>query len=583
MVGHDQQWTQAVTLHRAGQHAAAEKLYLGCLAMAPERTDVLYALGRVYYEQGKLDESIQVLSRAVKLAPLNSSFRYSLASILQMIGKYPEAEKNFRKILEIDQDHTAAHIGLGINLYNRDHFISAIELFSRAGQLEPENQKAHYNLALAYIRAGDTMEADASLRRALEINPHAAAIHSCYLLNLHYHGTLPNRQVFSEHHRWAQLHEAPLARHTMRPERRTVPGRKTRIAYVSADFRRHSVASFITPVLRAHDHRRFEIICYSDVKNPDGVTERIKSYADEWYNVCALDDRQLAEKIHSDGIDIFVDLAGHTNGNRLLAFAYRPAPVQLTYLGYPDTTGMSAMDARITDHWADPAGDADQYCSERLVRLPGGFLCYEPPVAAPEVSSLPAQASGQITFGSFNNLAKITPQAVSAWSEILAAVPDSRLLIKARGLDDARLGEGLKGRFLARGVSAGRIELSGHITDYADHLGYYRRVDVALDTFPYNGTTTTCEALWMGVPVITLAGNNHAGRVGSSLLSRLGLEAYIAGSRAAYVGLAVEQAGKVDELASFRAGLRGRMLDSPLTNPESLCRELEAAYTEMLE
>jgi predicted O-linked N-acetylglucosamine transferase (SPINDLY family) len=305
-------------------------------------------------------------------------------------------------------------------------------------------------------------------------------------------------------------------------------------------------------------------------------------YADQWHDISRLADEQLAEKIYSDNIDILVDLAGHTNGNRLVVFAHKPSPVQVTYLGYPDTTGMSRMDARITDQWADPEGEADRNCSERLVRLPCGFLCFQPPDESPGVSAAPSLAEGRITFGSFNNLAKITPEVISAWADILRQTPAGRLIVKSRGLDDSGAGERLKAMFMECGAAADQIVLSGHIQGYRDHMEYYANIDIALDTFPYNGTTTTCEALWMGVPVVTLSGHNHAGRVGVSLLSRLGLHGYIAGSVRDYVGLAAGQAGKLHELAALRRTLRAKMADSPLTRSKEFCHYLETAYSSLM-
>jgi predicted O-linked N-acetylglucosamine transferase (SPINDLY family) len=359
------------------------------------------------------------------------------------------------------------------------------------------------------------------------------------------------------------------------------PERRLRVGYVSPDFREHSVSAFLDPVIAGHDRRWFEVFCYAEVVRPDDTTARFRGLSDGWCSTLGMTDGAVAGRIRDDGIDILVDLAGHTAGNRLRVFAERPAPVQVTWLGYPNTTGLSAMDYRLSDAVADPAGEADALHSETLVRLANGFLCFAPPADAPEVGETPALATGQVTFGSFNNLAKVTPDVVEAWADILNRIPNSRLVLKSRPLADEKTRERYLEMFGAHGVDPGRVELCSWIASKSGHLGAYERLDIGLDPFPYNGTTTTCEALWMGVPVVTLGGDRHAGRVGASILARVGLAGLVAETKADYVEQAVALAGDLDRLSALRGGLRSRMEKSPLCDAGGFARDIEAAYREM--
>ena len=331
-------------------------------------------------------------------------------------------------------------------------------------------------------------------------------------------------------------------------------------------------------MIAAHDHRAFEIYCYSDVEQPDAVTERFRGHADQWRDVAGTSDAALAELVRRDQIDILVDLAGHIGGNRLLALARKPAPVQVTYIGYQNTTGMSAMDYRLTDEHADPPGMTDGYYAERLVRLPRAFFCYQPPDFAPEVNALPALETGRVTFGSLNQPFKIRPAAWQAWSRILAAVPNSRLLVLGHaGSQFERHGREI---VAAAGVDPARVEVVNQ-RPRSEYLRLHHEIDIALDSFPLGGHTTVCEALWMGVPSVMLEGGSYASRFGGSALVNLGLTDLIARSGDEYVEIAVRLAGQLDRLAELRRTMRGRMQDSPLLDAAGFARNLEDAYRRM--
>ncbi|HMD55082.1 MAG TPA: hypothetical protein VKJ65_11085, partial [Phycisphaerae bacterium] len=352
--------------------------------------------------------------------------------------------------------------------------------------------------------------------------------------------------------------------------------------YVSGDFREHSVTYFLQGLFAAHDPGQVEIFCYADLRNSDHVTSRLKSFVHHWQNITGKSDSDVAEIIRRDGIDILLDLAGHTADNRLLAFARKPAPVQVTYLGYPGTTGLGTVDYRFTDAYADPPGQDDKFYSEKLLRLNNTFLCYEPPDVAPPVGPLPAlKRSGAIIFGCLNMLPKINAKVVELWAQILKQTPESRMLLKNASLSDLSAREHLLQLFTNCGIGPDRLELHGWMASSKEHLQLYNQIDLALDTFPYNGTTTTCEALWMGVPVVTLAGHVHMSRVGVSLLSNAGLPELIAQTPEEYVQIAVKLAGDLPKLNELRGTMRQRMQKSPLMDSRRFAHNVEEAYRNM--
>jgi predicted O-linked N-acetylglucosamine transferase (SPINDLY family) len=395
---------------------------------------------------------------------------------------------------------------------------------------------------------------------------------------MHYLPQVPPAELFAMHARvgreMVENAGATLAPHDNRGD----PQRRLRIGYVSSDLRAHSVCYFALQMLEHHDRSAVEVFCYADTVRPDEMTARAKSLADEWRSITRLPDDAAAAMIREDRIDVLVDLSGHTVGNRLTVFARRAAPVQVTYLGYPDTTGLPTMDYRLTDSFADPAGDADARATEKLVRIDRCAWCYSPASSAPEIT---ARKPGPITFGTFNALAKINSQVLAAWAAILRETPGSRLMIKAAAMSEASARERFTRAMAAHGIDKSRLVLAGHRADSREHLAMYAAVDIALDPFPYNGTTTTCEALWMGVPVVTLAGRAHAGRVGVSLLGAVGLSDLVAQDLEQYRRLAAGLAGDPDRLQRLRVELRDRMRRSPLMDGAGFARALESAYRQM--
>jgi protein O-GlcNAc transferase len=582
--------------------------------LIPHDAEAWMLLAGIHARRGGLEQVVACCDKAIALRPGNANAYFNKGVALQNLRRLADAERCYREILRIDPRQPHARINLGLVLLGQNRAEEAVTLF-RTLSAEPIDQAlavmARSNLALSFLALDRNHEAEITCREALALDPHNVAVldnlgyalkaqgrveeaviqhgiaiarqpgsisaHSNLLLALNF---LPDRDpaaICAEHRRWAQRHaDHLLDRRPHKNERDR--DKRLRIGYVSPDFRDHSAAMFLEPLLEAHDRSQFDIYGYSNVERQDATTDRLRGLVDHWRPILDYGDEQAAELIRTDGIDILVDLAGHTAGHRLLVFARRPAPVQVTWLGYPNTTGMAAMDYRITDAWTDPPGESDRWHSETLVRLPGGFLCYQPPSDSPPVSDLPARATGYVTFGCFNNSAKISAAVLDAWSEILKVVPEARLLLKSQQLSDPHLQRRYEREFQVRGVDPQRVETIERIESRRGHLELYGRVDVGLDPFPYNGTTTTCEALWMGVPVVVLAGDRHAGRVGVSLLSQVGLNGLIAKDVENYVSVATALATDPVRCSSLRVSLRERLNSSSLCDSAGFARRIEAAY-----
>ena len=420
----------------------------------------------------------------------------------------------------------------------------------------------------------------AAYAQALALAPNSAALRSALLFHRHYLEPVDAQALHAAHREAGALLTAAAG-----PVAATLPhstrGRKIRIGYVSPNFSRHSVGYFIEPVIRHHDRSQFEIFCYYAHARADDVTARFRAMADGWHDVADAKGAELAAMVRADRIDVLVDLAGHSKANRLEAFALRPAPVQMTWLGYPDTTGLAAMDMRITDAMADPAPQADGLHVEKLVRIEGSFLCYQPPADSPPPGDR-INPPSSVVFGSFNNIAKLSAGTVRAWSEILDAVPGSRLVLKSASLNFHETADRVLEAFEEFGIAAGRIEVRGWVAQREAHLKMYEGIDIALDTFPYNGTTTTCEALLMGVPVVTRAGEVHMSRVGATLLHAAGLDDLVTHNAVEYVETAVALAGDADRRRELRSILRRRLENSTLLDHAGFTRKLEQVYRDAI-
>ena len=534
-------------------------------------------LGNLLRDEDKLSAAIDAYRRALAINPDYAPAHFNLANALKRAGQNAAAAAEYEHALRLNPSDAQARTNLAAALQRLGRLDEAVAECERAIALRPDLALAHNNLGSCMHARGQIEDALPHFRKAVELSPEDGFLQSNLAHALNYAPGIDAQAIFEEHVRWGRRHAdtlAPVARAV--PDRS--PARRVRIGYVSAYFREHAISVFTEPLLAAHDHRAFEVTCYSDVRKPDAVTSRFRSSADRWIDTSTLSDTALAERIAADQVDILVDLTGHLEGNRLLTFARRPAPIQVTYIGYQNTTGMQAMDYRLTDAWSDPQGTTDRFYTEKLVRLPRAFFCYRPADDAPPASALPARTTGGVTFGSFNKLAKITTEVLSAWAQILFRVPNSRLLVLADP-SDAALAR-MRSAFAAHGVAGERLEFVGK-RPRREYLELHQQVDIVLDTFPFNGHTTVCEALWMGVPVIVLAGETYVSRFGGSALVNMDLQDLIATSTEGYIETAVQLAGDLDRLPALRATLRERMLASPLLDAAGFTRNLEDAYRQM--
>jgi predicted O-linked N-acetylglucosamine transferase (SPINDLY family) len=560
-----------------GRVDEAAALWRKAIEIKPDYHHAHAALGSALRRLGRLEEAIAASRRALEINPDFTDGRLNLATALHAARRMRESAAEFEALLKLHPDHVQALNNYAILLIDLEQPARATELYRRAIELAPRRAELWNNLGNLLKMRGRIDEAIAHYHKTLELRPTAHAVHSNLLLTLNAHPR-SDQGLLTDHVEWARRHAPARAGRASFPNTPDPEGR-LRIGFVSADFRRHSVASFAQSLL-APPRSGWEAICYSNVMHPDAMTAQLRAMADGWREVAGISDEQMTQMIRDDRIDILVDLSGHTADNRLLVFARRAAPIQVNYLGYPNTTGLPTMDYRITDAWADPPGMTEAQHTETLVRLPGGFLCYTPPANAPAPRE--RRGAGEITFGTFNNFAKVTPAMLATWAKILPAVPGSKLLIKAETLADAATQAAVAQPFAAAGISKDRLLLLGREPSFVKHLETYQRIDIALDTFPYHGTTTTCEALWMGVPVVTLAGKAHVSRVGVSLLKQLGLSEWIAHDEAAYVQVATALAQNHPRRQSLSgAALRQRMAKSSLMDRQRFAVEFASALRDM--
>ena len=630
--------------YQAGRLDEAEQSCRGALGTGTRRADALHLLGAIAHQRGDNERAIELVEEALRIEPSRPDFLNTIGFVHQALGRVSEAGECFRRALVLEPDLAAAHNNLGIALRNLGHLHEAERSFHAAVRSQPDFAEAHNNLGNVLRELGRLEKAERSLRRAIRIRPGYAEAHGnlaivlrglgrlgeaerssrnaialkpdyaeayndlgvalfclgrlpeaersyrealaldpalavaqgnlVYLLNC-VAGRSP-AEIHAEHREFARRFCGAA---DSRPHRNAAdPERRLRVGYVSADLRHHSVAFFIEPVLASHDHELFEIFCYCNSAQADGVTQRLKSCADRWREVFALDDEALADLIREDRIDVLVDLGGYSANNRLTAFARKPAPVQATWLGYLNSTGLDAIDYRITDQHASPEGVFDAYHSERLVRLPDSQWCFQPAADSPDVSPPPSTKAGHATFAVFSNPAKIGPQCIELWSRLLARVPRSRLLVIANGL--AAIPEDYAERFACHGIPRERLRVLGS-RPFREYLALHGQADLMLDTFPFTGGTTTCHALWMGVPVVSLVGETATSRGGSSLLHAVGLGELVAQTPDQYVDIASDLARDPARLAALRARLRGRMRASALMDARGFTRNLESAYRAM--
>jgi len=599
-----------VLASQAGQHKAALELIRQALAINPDVAEFHSNLALVNIALGRSDEAVSCYEEARRLQPESRQALKNLGNLLKQMGRLPRAEAIYREALRLEPNDADALTNLGAALAEQGKVEESLTCYRNALNLRPILFEAHHNLGLALVAAGKYDEAIASyeqallikpgdavvlnsmagayrdqgrmdeaigcLRNALAVAPALQFIHGNLLLALQYYADYDPETTFVEHVRWAShLGVSPAL--PLPPVDRAA-GRRLRIGYVSPDFRQHVLGRYSETVIAAHDRGQFEVYCYSNVTHPDLVTERLQASADRWRSLVGLTDASAAEIIRADRIDLLIDLAGHTSGNRLGVFALKPARIQVTHLGYPSSTGLAAIDYRLTDAYGDPPGQTERYHTEKLMRLPELQWCYLPP-PEPEVGPLPARQRGTITFGSFNNLCKVTEQRLALWAQIVTDMPGSRMVVLtgAGSAGDERV---LKA-FARQGIGKERITLLG-MQSPDSFLRQHHDVDICLDTYPFTGGFTTADALWMGVPVVTLAGPSCVTRQGIGVLVQVGLKDLVTETPAAYVAAAISLARDLPRLEALRGQLRERLRLS-LGDIQRFTRHLEAAYRTMWE
>ena len=558
-----------VALAAAGDLVAAAESYRRALELEPELPEAHNNLANALRDLGRYPEAEPFYREAIRLRPDYGLAICNLGSVLERSGALEEAERHYLRALELNPLHVPTLNNMGSVLSRQERNEEAVQYYRAALKQQPSVAAAYSNLAFVFAKLGHFQEGLDLLRTAMQLDIGMA---SNYLFMLSKDPAVPPQQLFDEHRSWGQSLEAMVEpyQHDARP---TVD-RKLRIGYVSPDLRAHVVANYIYPVLANYDREQFEVICYAEVAEPDSVTEQLRKLVDGWRSTCGLDARQIAKTIYEDRIDILVDLAGHTANNRLAVFAHRPAPVQVSWMGYPNTTGLSSIDYRITSEFQD-AADEQRFYTEQLVFLDGGSACFVPPSDAPPVADLPALKNDHITFGSLHRLDKITDQTFDHWARVMKAVPNSRMLVFWPTLFGARA-DWMREQFSQRGIEANRLDLCHEFVD-GHYFPVYHQIDIGLDPIPWTGSTTTKEAMWMGVVPVALYGKRRSSRGSAVVLHQVGLDKLIATTPERYVDLVVEIAGDIVRLAELRSGMRQRMRQR-LSAPETYTRDVEELF-----
>jgi len=569
----------AETLRLQQQRAHAE-VVVRCetaLKNAPDQANVLNLLSAALLAQGKTKDGIRHLRNAIDADP-SAKAHAQLGNVLAATGDFDGAIASYRAALALEPESVDAWSTLGALLKALARYDEAEECCAAGLRLDSTNAGLKYTLATVLFEQARVAEAIAAVRESLALQPDNPAAHSALLRMLCYSDTSDPADVFREHRAWAARHAAALEAAAPPHRNDRDPARRLRIGFVSPYIHKHAVTFFLESVIEHHDRAQLEIFLYADVARPDDYSERLKAHGAQWRTTIDLDHARLASLVREDAIDILVDLSGHTANNRLLAFARKPAPVQANWLGFPSTTGMPSMGYRITDAWCDPPGMTEHLNSETLVRLPGIYMAWRPPDGTPAVAPLPALKNGYVTFGTFHSAFKISPAIAAWWARILERVPGSRLRVMAvSGVSAERH---MREMFERCGVRAHQLEILPRLS-FGDYLAAYAQVDIALDTFPYHGATTTCFSLWMGLPVVVLEGTSHASRADVSMLNNVGLPQLIGKTGDDYVDIAARLAEDLPKLAELRANLRGMMARSPNADGRACARNLERAFREM--
>jgi len=563
-------------LNELGLWEEAISAYRKAIALKSDFVQAHINLSVTLMDHDLVDQAIAAYRELIALKPDLAEAHYDLGNALKVQGQLAQASQAYRQAIALKPSFAKAYNNLAIILKDNGQLDEASATFRQALALEPDYAEAHYNLGLVLKDQGQLDQALEANRQAVALMPEDARFHSCLVFTQNYHPELSAAAIAAAEQRWYEQHAKLLEPLIRRHPHERSPERRLRIGYVSPDLRSHPVGHFLLPLWENHDRKQYEIFAYAQVANPDEMTARLRSLTDGWRSTVGLADVELADLIRADQIDILVDLAIHTVHNRLLVFAQKPAPVQVNYLAYAGSSGLPTMDYRLSDPYLDPPGSEESIYCEQTVRLPETYWCYQPAKEA-FLSETPRNVSDPIRFGCLNNFCKINDPLVASWAKILQAVSGARLLLHTA---EGNHRQQLLDRFMQRGIEAERIEFVARMP-YAEYFQTYQSLDISLDTSPYAGGTTTCDSLWMGVPVVTLAGERAVGRGGVSILNNVGLPELIAKTPEEYIQIAVALANDRERLRKLRASLRARMQASPLMNAPRFARNVETAYREM--
>ena len=562
-------------LREIGQPEEALVCFERAIMLKPTDALAYLNLGTCLRTLRRLPEAIAAYEAARDRAPQMAEVHNNLGTAYKESGRWDLALSAYRAALERLPDLALAHYNLGTALYQLGHLEAAQAALIRAIELDPALPEAQLNLGNIAKDQGRLDDALSRFRQALAMRADYSAAHSNLLFTMNYVDGVSQQEIFDLHVDFNRRHAASYAAESTPHHNPRDCARRLKIGYISPDFRAHACAYFVQPILAHHDHRMVEVYAYAEVANPDAVTRNLAAHCDHWRSTVGLTDAQVAALIRADGIDVLIDLAGHTANSRILALARKPAPVQVTYLGYPATTGLETMDYRITDAVTEPAGQSERYYTETLVRLPNSLWCYEPFPDMPQVSSLPALTNGYLTFGSFNNFAKVGPRVIELWAQILLHIPSARLAMLCAA--DAETQARVSARFARHGVEGDRLQLYGR-DSRAAYLQRFARCDIALDPFPCNGGTTTCDALWMGLPVVALIGETFLSRASFSVLHAAGFAEDATRSPTEYLAHCVRLSEDLPRLAARRATMRAQLASSPLRDAAGFTLSLEHLY-----
>ncbi len=562
-----------VCLSATGRHGEAIGFLQRAISIQPTLADAYYNLGIALYSVQRPEEAVAAYQQAIQYRPHHAESHGNLAIAVRGLGQPQAAVDCLLRAIQIKPNFPFALNNLGNLFWELNRPDEAIDACRRAIALDPNYASPHSNLGNAFKEQGLMEQAHAHYTRAVELMPGEPNFLSNLLFSMHFQSRFTAIDLRQHHREWDSRFCRPLRDRIPPHMNDRDPDRRIRIGYVSADFKGHPVGRFLLPMLVNHDRWAFESFCYSDTQLPDAMTEKLRTSSDNWREIHGLSTEQAVQQIRDDKIDVLIDLGMHTAG-RLPIFAYKPAPVQISYLAYCSTTGLSTIEYRLTDSFIDPPGEHDADYLEQSIRLPDSYYCYVPHIETPDPGPLPALSSGCVTFACLNNFCKASSESLSLWCDILKAVPKSRLLLHAKeGSHRNRVID----QFRDNDLDPARLGFLGFVPE-EEYLAAHNNIDIALDPFPCNGGTTTCDALWMGVPVISMVGETAVGRAGKSILSNVGLAELVVSTKEEYLHLARELASDLDRVAGLRSTLRARMRSSPLTDAPNFTRHAEAAF-----